>query len=142
MNLAKTFAPFDHTNHLTLFQASAYMKTSLTPSFQSTSPTLKQSQRSKELAAISSTKGPRWGIRSPHCVFKLIVYREAASRHQQTTSRSQSARLRAIQQFRKQFIFKSDLIPGVQPPPFPQINNIPKDRRVFAFTAPYTLLYR
>ena len=42
----------------------------------------------EELAATSSTKGPRWSIQSPHCVFKLTVCREVASR-QQTTSRSQ-----------------------------------------------------
>ena len=53
-----------------------------------------------------------------------------------------SARLRAIQQLRKQSIFKSDLIPGVQAPPSPQINNIPKGRRVCASTAPYALSYR
>ena len=53
-----------------------------------------------------------------------------------------SSRLRAIQQLRKQSIFKSDLIPRVQAPPSPQINNISKGRRVCASTAPDPLSYR
>ena len=53
-----------------------------------------------------------------------------------------SSRLQAIQQLRKQSIFKSDLILGVQAPPSPQINNIPKGRRVCASTAPDALSYR
>jgi len=53
-----------------------------------------------------------------------------------------SARLKAIQQLRKQSISKSDLIWEVQAPLTPPISNHPEGRNVCASTAPNALSYR
>ncbi len=75
-----------------------------------------------------------------HQLSELINCRETASRHQETTSRSQkSARLQAIGNLCKQFTSKSNYIREVQTPPFPPASNIPEGRKVCAFIALITM---